>query len=175
MTRHVALLRGVNVGGGNRVPMAALRELAEGLGWTGVRTYIASGNLVFSAEGAVEVLALDLRRAMVAGMGVDVPVLVLPGAAVRQALAACPWPEAAGNRVHVMFPWGPVTVDRELCADLSTAGEELVVEGGRVWLHTPNGFGTSKLAEKLSRVVRGAEMTARNLNTLRKLVELLDG
>ncbi|MCX7299944.1 MAG: DUF1697 domain-containing protein [Rhodobacterales bacterium] len=175
MQDWVALLRGVNVGGGNKVPMADLRQLAEGLGWTGVRTYVASGNLVFRAEGQAGPMADALRGAMRDGIGVDVPVVVLPGDAVRDALAACPFDPDAGKQVHVMFLFGPITVDEALRDSLRASSETLVVDGTRAWLHTPEGFGTSKLATKIDRVIRGAPMTVRNLNTLRALVEMLDG
>jgi uncharacterized protein (DUF1697 family) len=175
MQDWVALLRGVNVGGGNKVPVADLRRLAGGLGWTGVRTYVASGNLVFRAEGEAATLADALRAAMRDGIGVDVPVVVLSGDAMREALAACPFDPEAGKQVHVLFLFGPVTVDEVLRDSLRAPSETLVMDGTRAWLHAPEGFGTSKLAAKVDRVIRGAPMTGRNLNTLRALVEMLDG
>lgn len=175
MQDWVALLRGVNVGGGNKVPMADLRRFAEGLGWTGVRTYVASGNLLFRANGDAAALAETLRAAMKDGIGVDVPVIVQSGDAVRAALAACPFAPDSGKHVHVMFLFGPVTVDMELLAALRAPTETLVMDGTRAWLHAREGFGTSKLAAKIDRVIRGAPMTGRNLNTLRALVEMLDG
>jgi uncharacterized protein (DUF1697 family) len=175
MQDWVALLRGVNVGGGNKVPVADLRRLAGGLGWTGVRTYVASGNLVFRAEGEAATLADVLRAAMRDGIGVDVPVVVLSGDAMREALADCPFDPEAGKQVHVLFLFGPVTVDEVLRDSLCAPSETLVMDGTRAWLHAPEGFGTSKLAAKVDRVIRGAPMTGRNLNTLRALVEMLDG
>ena len=99
--KWVALLRGVNVGGGNKVPMAELRALAEGLGWREARSYIASGNLVFVAEGEAAGLATALRMAMAREMGVDVPVYVLSAAEVARALADCPFAPEKGNLCHV--------------------------------------------------------------------------
>jgi uncharacterized protein (DUF1697 family) len=175
MQDWVALLRGVNVGGHNKVPMADLRRLADGLGWTGVRTYVASGNLVFRAKGQAGALADALRAAMKEEIAVDVPVVVLPGDAVRAALAACPFDPEEGKQVHVFFLFGPVTVDAAQLLALRRPSEQLVVEDTRAWLHTPEGVGTSKLAAKIDRVIRGASMTGRNLNTLRALAEMLDG
>lgn len=174
MTAFVALLRGVNVGGGNKVPMADLRDLCAELGWTGVRTYIASGNLVFEAEGDPATLAEDLRRAMVSRMGVDVPIMVLPGAALRAVLDDCPIAPAAGNHLHGAFLWADPHFDDALYAKLRTPTEEIRLQGRVAWVHTPDGFGRSRLAEKLPKVL-GVDFTARNLNTIRKLVEMLDG
>lgn len=173
MQAYVALLRGINVGGGNKLPMADLRRIAEGLGWQDVRSYIASGNLVFRADGAVH--AEKLRNALAAETGLSIPVLILKGNAMRMALEACPFPDTQGNQLHCFFPFGEVTIDAALRDSLATKGEVLVEQEGRIWLHTPQGFGTSKLAGKLPQVLGGAAVTGRNLNTLRKLVEMLDG
>ncbi|MBL4813527.1 MAG: DUF1697 domain-containing protein [Rhodobacteraceae bacterium] len=174
MKTYTALLRGINVGGGNKVPMADLRKLAEGLGWHGVKSYIASGNLVFVADGAPEALAETLRAAMTDQMGIEVPILVLPAADIRAALAACPWPDAQGNRVHVNFLFGEAALDAALYQALKTSDKEIIMQPGRAWIHTPNGFGASKLAIKLKKVITGSDMTARNLNTLRKLAVMVD-
>lgn len=175
LSRRVALLRGVNVGGGNKVPMAELRAVAEGLGWGEVRSYIASGNLVFTATGENEGLAADLMQALAGRVGVAVPILVLDREEFRARLAACPYVQAQGNRVHGIFGWGDFGVDEGLRDSLIAPGEEMTVMGDMAWLHTPEGFGISALAEKLPKVLTGPDRTARNLNTIRKLAEMLDG
>jgi uncharacterized protein (DUF1697 family) len=174
MAKWVALLRGVNVGGGNKVPMAQLRALATGLGWTGVQSYIASGNLVFFAGGEAEALAGALRAAMAVSMGVDVPVLVLPAAAIRAARAECPFQPETGSHVHAFFGWSEMVVDEAALAAFRAPSEVFVVQGRVGWLHAPEGIGRSKLADKLHKVVPGVDMTARNLNTVIRLAEMLD-
>jgi len=167
--KWVALLRGVNVGGANRVPMADLRVLADGLGWRNVRSYIASGNLVFDA--GKEDHAERLRAVMVAEMGVDVPILVLPADEVVSALAGCPY-EDAGNLVHVAFCWKAPVVDTALCDMLIAADERLAGTGRVAYLHAPSGVARSKLMARLEDVL-GVSVTARNLNTLRKLAGMV--
>lgn len=167
MGRWVALLRGVNVGGANKVPMAGLRALAEGLGWGRVETLIASGNLVFDAEGAG--LAEALRGEMRARMGVDVGVLVIAGGDFAARVVGCPFDPVAGKDVHGFFLFGPGQVDEAEVARWKAGSEEVRTVGDVVWLHAPEGVGRSKLAARMDRVVRGVDMTARNLNTLRTL------
>lgn len=174
MDQWVALLRGINVGGNNLVPMVALRTLCAGLGWADVESYIASGNLVFRAEGDAEGLAIALRQAMTAQMGCDVPIIVWPGAAMHAALADCPFDPQAGSHVHGFFLWAEPWVDQVALAQFRAPSETLIVRGRVAWLHAPDGIGRSKLAEKFDKVVTGTQMTGRNLNTLRKLVEMLD-
>lgn len=168
----IALLRGVNVGGGNKVKMEELRKLGESLGWRNVKTYIASGNLIFTAAGTADDLTNTLRVAMAERMGVDVPILVLPVETVAKALEDCPFNPEKGNTCHVLFFWFAPVLDWNAYATLRTASEELRIDHQRGWLYTPEGFGQSKLAEKLHKVIAGTEITARNLNTIRKLVEM---
>lgn len=170
---RVALLRGVNVGGGNKVAMADLRALAEGLGWRDVRSYLASGNLVFRAKGQPDVLTGALRDAMRSGMGVDVPVLVLDGAAVRDSLEQCPFVPDDPRQVHVAYLFGDPAPDWALYETHAAVGDGLRVAGRVAWLHTPGGFGRSKLAARLGRIV-GADLTARNLRTVAALVDMLE-
>ena len=174
MQTWVALLRGINVGGNNPVPMADLRALCAGLGWADVRSYIASGNLVFRAKGQADGLADALRQAIAAQLGCDVPIIVLSGAALRAALADCPFDPGAGKHVHGFFLWADPVLDQDALERFRAPSEVLVVQGRVGWLYAPDGIGTSKLAEKFDKVVTGTQMTGRNLNTLRKLVEMLD-
>jgi uncharacterized protein (DUF1697 family) len=171
VTKWIALLRGINVGGGNKVPMADLRALAEDLGWNDVATYVASGNVVFSAKGDADKLADTLRKALASGQGVDVPILVLPADRLKADLDACPFEPKEEKHVHVLFLFDQPHLDKALLADLKTPTEELSVNKQTAYLHTPDGFGRSKLGEKLGKVV-GCDFTARNLRTVRTLVEM---
>jgi uncharacterized protein (DUF1697 family) len=164
----LALLRAVNVGG-LTLRMEQLRGIAEGLGWAGVRSYIASGNLLFQAEGAEEILAAALEAALLDQVGARIPVLVLEVARLEVLLQTCPWPEAPGKSVHGLLLYGPVQLQAGRLEELRAPSESLELREGVVWLHTPEGFGRSRLAAKLEQVLRGGPWTARNLNTLRSL------
>ena len=170
----VALLRGVNVSGANKVPMAELRARAEALGWLDVQSYIASGNLVFRAGGTAEGLAAALRAELAAGFAVDVPVLVLPGAALGAALAECPFDPEEGRQVHAYFCWTQPVIDEDALEELRAPNEALEARGRTVWLLAPDGIGRSRLAERLHKVITGTDVTARNLNTVRRLAAMLD-
>ena len=171
MQRWVALLRGVNVGGGNRVPMADLRTALEARGFEGVRSYIASGNLVLGGDGPADRIAAEVRAALSEGFGVDVPVLVLPDEALTAILADCPF-DGEGKTIHAFFCFGDPVIDAEARDRWIAASETLAVRGRTVWLHAPDGIGRSALAERIGRVVTGTDLTARNLNTVRKLAAM---
>lgn len=170
-TRYVALLRGVNVGG-VKVLMTPLKQLAMGLGWRDVRSYIASGNLVFTANGPPGDLAAALQDGMSAELGVETPVLVLTAQDLADVLAVHPWRPEKGNQSHVYFCWRAPRIDDDLYQSLRAPDEELQLLNGHVHIHAPSGIGRSKLAESLDKVIQGTTITGRNLNTVRKLVEM---
>lgn len=171
-TPRLALLRGVNVGG-LTLQMAPLRALVEGLGFTAVRSHIASGNLLFEADAENTAIAATLEAALLAAHGRTVPILVLDAPTFRARVASCPFAPAEGKHVHAFFLWGPAHLDPARLAALRHPTEDLHLAPGVAWLHAPEGVGRSRLAQQLDRVVLGAEMTARNLNTAQKLVALL--
>ncbi len=171
-TRYVMFLRGINVGGHRKVPMAALREvITEVTGDPDPKTYIASGNAVFVSDMPKDSLTVDLHAAIETRFGFAVPVLLLTARQVAAVLRTCPWPDAEGKTVHAHLCFAEPLVDPELVARWSTSGEVVVVAGTTVWLLTPNGLGKSKLAERLT---LGAESTARNLNTLRICAKMVE-
>lgn len=172
MALMIALLRGVNVGAGNRIAMADLRSMAAGLGWRDIRTVIASGNLLFRAEGSSARLAAQLEGGLVEMTGTLIPVLVRPADQVIATVRECPFPSEPGNTVHGFFLWSPPMIDHEALEALRAPDETLVTGDAITWLHAPSGLARSALAQRMSHVLTGTEMTARNLNTIRKLADL---
>lgn len=164
-TRYVMFLRGINVGGHRKVPMAALREVITGVtGDPNPSTYIASGNAVFDSDLPIDALAAALHAAIEIRFGFAVPVLVLTADEIDAILRTCPWPDAEAKTVHASLCFAEPSVDPDQIARWSTSDEVVAVAGKTVWLLTPHGFGKSKLAERLT---LGTDSTARNLNTLR--------
>jgi uncharacterized protein (DUF1697 family) len=189
MATHVALLRGINVGGKNKVAMADLRALVAGLGHTDVSTYIQSGNVLFNTapDSDCAAMALVMAEAITAKLGVKSPVIVVRAGELAGILAANPFPhEPDPRRVHAVVlsvPPGP-----ELTAKLDAALAQSTAKGARdevtavdrtLYLHTPDGFGNSELSATVMRIVSmpkaGATGTARNWATMTKLLELSGG
>ncbi|MFD4546494.1 DUF1697 domain-containing protein [Streptomyces sp. NPDC058466] len=177
-TRYAALLRGINVGGAKKVPMAELRTLMEGLGYGDVRTYLQSGNAVFSADhGDEDSLAAELAGAIEKHFGFTVAVLVRDHAYLTAVREACPFPaaELEGKQLHATYFSGPVDAERFASVDPAAFLPEEFRLGDRVlYLYAPDGLGRSKLAEALSRprLLKGVTATSRNWNTVVKLQEL---
>ena len=184
MPSHLALLRGINVGGRNRVAMDDLRAVVAALGHTEVSTYIQSGNVIFTAAGGgEEELAGELEGALFERLGVSVPVIALARDELARAIAENPFAaEPDLKAVHAIFhqrALGPDHVDRIAVAEGRAAekgGRDRAVARGRtLYLHTPDGFGRSDLAARLMRLSAGAQAgTARNWATVTTLMGLLE-
>ena len=163
MTGWVALLRAVNVGGNNKIPMSELAVLATRLGLKDARTYIASGNLLFASERGEEELRGMIEDGIEADFGTRIGVLVRSAAELAEAAARCPWPERPGNRVVVLFTDAEPSLD----GVRNQAGEILAMGLREIFIDYGEGMAGSKL------VVPAAKAgTARNMNTVRKLAEL---
>ena len=180
MTRWVALLRGINVGGSNQLAMADLRATMERLGFENVATYIQSGNVIFDAAGTAPAAdeARTARRiadGIVEQHGLNVPVVVRPADDLRRVATSHPDIESGidPKLLHVVFLDEAPSPDR--VAGLDPARYEpdaWAVIGREVFVRYPNGSGRSKLTIDVFERAFGCTATARNLNTVRKLVEL---
>jgi uncharacterized protein (DUF1697 family) len=163
VTGWVALLRAVNVGGNNKIPMAALAALATRLGLEQARTYIASGNLIFASALDGDAVQALLAEAIAAEWGKPIGVLVRSSAELARVVAGNPWPDRPGNRVHVLF----TDVAPSLFGLRHQANEVLALGTREIFIDYPDGSGSSKLVVPAARAG-----TARNMNTLVKLAEL---
>jgi uncharacterized protein (DUF1697 family) len=184
MATHIALLRGINVGGRNKVAMADLRTLVAGLGHTGVLTYIQSGNVVFTSdETDAEAMAAALETAIADSLGVKPAVMVLSRADLERAVRDNPYPDEPNPKmVHAVFFRGQVPpgaaaaieAGERRAAERGSGRDRARIVGNTLYLHTPDGFGRSELATLLlgrsSSPVAGG--TARNWATVTKLLEL---
>ncbi len=172
---EVTLLRGINVGGANRLPMRDLAAALEGLGAREVRTYLQSGNAVFlHAVRDAPRLAAEIGAAIEAARGFLPKVLVRDAADLERAIAENPFPAAAADPkgLHVFFlDAAPVRPDLEALARLRKETERFLLAGDLLYLHAPDGFGRSRLAAGAEAAL-GVPATARNWRTVRELHRL---
>jgi uncharacterized protein (DUF1697 family) len=169
--RVAALLRGINVGGHRPLPMPALREALAAAGYTGVQTYVQSGNVVFRAPGAAGPTATALRAAVAqASPHLDPAVALRTPKQMQAVVDHCPFDDTA--TVHVTFLVEGAT-STPLPEGLERfAPEEAVARGREVYLHLPGGMGRSKLAAVLGRGPAGADGTTRNWRTVTTLLQM---
>lgn len=172
MTPCIALLRGINVGRAKRIAMADLRALLEGLGFSGVRTVLNSGNAVFCAPPAdVDRIAQDIETAIARQLGLRVPVIVLTAAALDEIVAARPPDHASGDPSKCLVAFVPgaaaLATAATLC-DTSWAPDRYAVGRRAAYLCCADSLLTSPLAQAFTRAM-GAAVTTRNWATVCKL------
>jgi uncharacterized protein (DUF1697 family) len=168
MTAYVALLRGVNLVGKSTLKMADLKAIAEELGLESVRTYIASGNLLFQSKKPEEKLRRMLEKELQVHMSKDVRVMLRTADEMAEVVRANPFTDQAGNRVQAYFMNEPPP--RDLLETVrNKADDERVAAGGReVFVaYGERGIGKSRM-----RIPAAEAGTARNMNTVAKLAEL---
>ncbi len=172
----IALFRGINVGGNNKLPMKDLTKVMLEAGLTDVKTYIASGNVLFRSdkvEAALETLIGDLVEQNF-GFRCKVFLITLPH--LEQVMAANPFKdhEHKGKAQHVFFLKGaPKSVEHDLLNSLKADNEAFEVGAHAIYLLAPDGIGRSKMMEKWERAIK-ADMTARNLNTVETLRDMAE-
>lgn len=189
MPTHVALLRGINVGGNKKIAMADLRSVVGELGHSEVSTYINSGNVLFTPPpggGDLSAMALAMSEAIAAKLGVSSPVVIVTRDELADVIAVNPFPdEPEPRRVHAVFlnvvpsPDLMGKIDAAVATAAAKGSRDSVRAVGRVlYLHTPDGFGTSDVAEATMKIVgapkAGVIGTARNWATTNKLLSLCD-
>jgi uncharacterized protein (DUF1697 family) len=183
MPRYVALLRGINVGGRNKVAMADLRRVAASLGHTEVATYIQSGNVVFtSPDSDITGLADALEQEIARSLAVRPAVVVLSRAGLARVIADNPFPQETNPRcLHVVFRRQEMTpgaiaaiTTAQQSARARGSRDEAIVVGRTLFLRTPDGLGRSELAAQLARSSGQADGTARNWATVTRLMAMLD-
>lgn len=175
MTTFVGLLRGINVGGNRTVRMADLRAIVEGAGGSDVRTYIQSGNVVFSHRSGAKALVPKLEKAIRAETGFDVPVVLRTAAEMASVIDRNPFPDADPNHLHVAFCEARPVASAYSAVDADAiAPEAFTLVGRELYLHLPNGMGRAKLPVALGRV-EGPPATVRNWRTVTKLRDMAAG
>jgi len=176
MPRFVALLRGVNVGKGNRVPMAEFKQALEDLGATEVKTLLNSGNAVFSSPArSGPRLAAAIAEALASRLGVVTPVVVKSAAEFARIVDGVPCAPPDGDHSRFLVAFGPDEAALQALqplVPLATAGERLVITPQAAYLHCPGGLLESAVGEAmLGKAGRG--VTTRNWATVRKIAAML--
>lgn len=174
MPTFISLIRGINVGGHKRVPMDQLRALCETLGFTQVRTYIQSGNVVFSA-GKITSAAVSkkIEEAIVAEFGFPASVISRTPEELATAIGANPFlkeSQAEPGKVYIAFLSQSPKPDAARKLEIwATRDERLHCGRLEVYLYYRNGMGQAKLSGAVLEKVLGVTATARNWNTVNQL------
>lgn len=168
---YIALLRGVNVGGHNKIKMAELRRELAAIGLTQVQTYIQSGNILFTSDDSSSNIRQQVKDCIHHKFGVDAAVVLRTAEEWAQILQDCPYrdqPLAVGETIYVaLFSEPPSSAALEQWEGVAPDKDECVVHGREVYLLLRQSIVDSKRAQGLQKLCR--EVTTRNWNTMQKL------
>jgi uncharacterized protein (DUF1697 family) len=177
VTKLVALLRAVNVGGTGKIRMAELAALCGDLGFTGVSTILQSGNVVFAAKGSPSSVAAKLTDAIESAHSFRPVVIVRTAQEIDAALAQNPFgKEADADPSHLVIGFTASTPDAAAAARLAavkTATERLALAGRELYAWYPDGIGRSKVTNAVLERALGVPITARNWTTVGKIATAL--
>jgi uncharacterized protein (DUF1697 family) len=172
---YIALIRGINVGGHKKLKMADVKVLCEGLGLLDVRTHLQSGNVVFQSSRTDRAA---LARELEAALQVDAKVILRTAAELRKAVAANPMVEEAqrgpSHYVIAFLSDEPAAAAMQSLRDAYKGPEKMELRGAELYIDYGSGMGTSKLTNALIERKLGVSATARNWNTVTKLVEIAE-
>jgi uncharacterized protein (DUF1697 family) len=178
MARLVALLRGINVGGHNKVPMARLREVLEAVGFEDVRTYVQSGNVALTAPGRSHAkVGRKIEAAIEEAFGFDVTVVMRTRDELAALVADDPLGDVATDPTYRIVVFLAEKLDRRRLADVDPAQfapEAFALRDREIVIWAPNGQRDSRLVKTLSEQRTGVTGTARNWRTVEKLLALAD-
>ncbi|KGL64227.1 DUF1697 domain-containing protein [Polaribacter sp. Hel1_85] len=170
MKTYIILLRGINVSGKNKIPMAELRNLLNDLGFQNVQTYIQSGNIILESEKSKSVICQEIKEAIKGKFGFEVPVLARTIPEWKKAIANYPFP--IDNTKIVAF----VFLNRKIYeTKINVKGihnDEYLIDNDMVYIYCPTGFAKTKLSNNLFERKLNVTATTRNYNTTLKLLEL---
>lgn len=171
MKTYIVLLRGINVSGKNKLPMADLRELLNGLGFQNVRTYIQSGNILLSSEESKSVICKKIKEGILAKFGYDIPVLIRTPKEWRVAIDSCPF--SVENEKIVAFSFLSKTTDQTEIEIKGINEDQYKIDNDVVYLYCPSTFAKTKLTNNTIEKKLNVIATTRNYKTTIKLLEMV--
>jgi len=176
MTRFILLLRAVNVGG-RKLEMKPLREVAQANGFPDLATYIQSGNLIFSAEGDEATVEAAIESLIEKHFGLKAIAIARAADHFAKIAAANPFPAALPKLLHLcLSKKSPKSESADLLTERAKDGEKVKLAGGELWIDfADSGVARSKLTPAAIDKAAGSTVTARNWNTVQKLIELANG
>ena len=173
MAMFVALLRGINLGPRNRVPMAELRAALEEAGYEGPRTHLQTGNVILRTSGSAKKVGESVGEVVQKEFGLDIPVIVRTAAQIEKVASENPFSKADAATLHVAFLESkPTAAAARKLSDLTFDPEEFELRGSELYLRYPAGLGRSKMSPSLFEKGLETSATVRTWKVVTKLAEL---
>jgi uncharacterized protein (DUF1697 family) len=175
MVTIISLLRGVNVGGHGRIKMLELVEIYRSIGLENVRTYVQSGNVVFSYNGKSDTSITSLiEKGLTNRLGPEIKVFNRTRSELAKIVATNPFKDRDNTKLHITFLYSkpPANYQQDSVKAAAAKGEEFSIVKREAYLYLPNGYGRSKLSNNFFERKLGVPATTRNWNTVNALLEI---
>ena len=172
MKTYIVLLRGINVSGKNKLPMAGLRDLLNKLSFQNVTTYIQSGNIILTSDESKTTICKKIKKGILAEFGYEVPVIVKTVSELKRAIDNYPF--SLKNKKIVAFAFLHKKVATSIFEVKNIGDDSYKIDEDIVYLHCPSGFGKTKLTNNTIEIKLNVIATTRNLRTTLKLLELVE-
>lgn len=172
MPTYAALLRGINVGGKNRIKMPALKAAFEEVGFDDVATYIQSGNVIATSTLAAKTLASRLESALEKRFGFRPRTMVRTRAQITKVLAANPFADRDPSKVHVGFLVSAPPKKPTAASTIESGADRAIIIGAHIYLYYPNGVGRTEMTRTPMWREINDICTVRSLRTVTKLAEM---
>ncbi|MCC1483117.1 DUF1697 domain-containing protein [Winogradskyella immobilis] len=173
MEIYIALLRGINVGGHRKIPMADLRGLLTKMGFNNVQTYIQSGNVIFQSSKDTKTLEITIKQAIANRFGFDVPVIVKTRADIKTIFDNCPFPETKKtNSYYTLLSHQPDIDLVKIASEKTYPNEEYQILNDCIYFYAEKGYGNAKFNLNWFEKTLNVNATARNYKTMLKLLSL---
>ena len=181
MATYISMLRGINVGGHNKIDMKGLKALYEDLGFNGVSTYIQSGNIIFRTDQKTsdQILAGNIEKSILKKYRFEVPVIIRTLEEINSSIQVNPFLKRTSlliEKLHITFlSEEPLKSDWDIIKGLDRSPDEFTRIGKEIYLYCPEGYGITKLSNSFFENKLKVKATTRNWNTVNKLRELAKG
>ena len=170
MKKYIVLLRGINVSGKNKLPMAELRDLLNELGFQNVQTYIQSGNIILTSDENKTTICKKIKEGVATKFGYDVPVIAKTVSEWNKAIKNYPFP--TDNPKIVAFVFLDKKTSETKIGVKGVNDDEYKIHDDMVYIYCPSTFAKTKLSNNLFERKLNVTATTRNYNTTLKLLEL---
>ena len=170
MKTYIVLLRGINVSGKNKLPMAELRDLLKELGFQNVKTYIQSGNIILTSEESKTTICKKIKKGIADKFGYDVPVIAKTVLEWKKAFTNYPFPTDNPKIVAFVFLDGKTSETKIEAKGVND--DEYKIDDDLVYIYCPSTFAKTKLSNNLFERKLKVTATTRNYNTTIKLLTL---
>jgi len=176
MVRFLSMLRGINVGGKNKVTMRLLKQELASLGLDEVQTYVQSGNVVFTTKLSAADVKTKIERAIKSKFGFDVLVFIRSGKELADVITNSPYRQKDETKLHITFlSQKPKEIPIHDIDSAKSGAEEFSISGKEIYLFCPYGYGVTKLSNNFFERKLKVEATTRNWRTVNALLSMLSG